>query len=203
MNKRPTPFVIGLTGSVGMGKSTTAGMFRDMGADVWDADAAVSRLYEKGGEAVREIAALNPDLILNGGVDRPALRAWVTKTPDAFKKLEAIVHPLVERDRNAFLSQAKSDIVVLEIPLLLETGKRQGMDLIAVVSAPQEEQRRRVLDRPGVSEEMFDLILSKQMPNDQKIAKADVVIPTGSFDEARQAVKKLVEKIRAGGFAHA
>lgn len=191
------PFRLGLTGSIGMGKSTTAGFFRVAGIPVWDADAAVHRLYAPGGAAVAPIAALCPRALVDGGIDRAALKGWIAAEPDALTRIERVVHPLVAADRAEFIAQASSDIVVLDIPLLFETGAEGTMDATLVVTAPPELQRARVLARPGMTEVQFQTILSRQMPDREKRARATHIIETLSLDSVRVAVDALIAYIRS------
>jgi dephospho-CoA kinase len=190
------PFRLGLTGSIGMGKSTTSAMFAAEGVPVWDADAAVHRLYGPGQPAALAVAALFPQVMEpDGRVSRPLLRPLVATDPAALDRLNAIVHPLVAADRRRFLDQTGADIVVLDIPLLYETGAEAGCDAVLVVSAPPEVQRARVLDR-GMTEEEFDMILSRQLPDAEKRARADYLIETTGLDTARAAVKDVLADIR-------
>lgn len=186
--------ILGLTGSIGMGKSTVAAMFADEGVPVFDADAQVHRLQGPGGPLVARIEAAFPGTTGESGVDRPRLGKAVFGNPDALKRLEAIVHPAVAQERTRFL-QANRDqpLVVLDIPLLFEAGGWQQVDRIAVVSAPADVQRARVLARPGMSAERFESILAKQMPDAEKRERADFVIPTGgSLEETRAAVCAVI-----------
>ena len=189
-------FALGLTGSIGMGKSTTAGLFADAGCDVWDADAAVHRLYNQGGAAVAPIANLFPDAVIDGRVSREELKRIIGQTPDALKQIEAIVHPLVAQDRSEFRAQAKSDILVFDIPLLFETGGNLAMDAVVCVSIPDDLQEKRVMDRGTMTAEQFELIRHKQMPNNNKVAQSDYVIITDTLDHARQQVEQIVATIR-------
>ena len=189
-------FLLGLTGSIGMGKSTTAQMFAEAGCAVWDADAAVHRLYEKGGAAVSPIAAAFPAAVVDGSVSRPALKRIIAEDPDALRRIEAIVHPLVAEDRATFLAEADADIAVLDIPLLFETGGERAVDAVACVWIPAAEQRRRVLERGTMTEAQFEAIRAKQLPAHQKADRADYVIHTDTLDNARAQVADIVATIR-------
>jgi dephospho-CoA kinase len=190
--------IVGLTGSIGMGKSTTAALFADEGVPVNDADRVVHELYRL--EAVAPIARLFPDAIVNGIVDRARLSENLAKNPAKFKELEAIVHPLVRDKERAFLDQQSAlghALVLLDIPLLFETGGEKRVDRIVVVSCEPELQRERVLARPRMTEEKFQLILSRQVPDAQKRARADYIIDTGhGIDSARAQVKTIVTELR-------
>lgn len=190
------PFRLGLTGSIGMGKSTTAGFFRAQGVAVWDADAAVHRLYGQGGAAVAPISALVSEAVIDGVVSRPALSAQLGHDPALLPRIEAIVHPLVAADRAEFLRQTVSDIAVFDIPLLFEKGTEAEMDATLLVTAPPELQRRRVLARPGMTEAQFQLILSRQMPDAEKRARATHIIETLGLAAVEAAVAALIAYIR-------
>lgn len=194
-----TPFVLGLTGSIGMGKSTTAAFFADAGIPVWDADAAVHRLYAAGGQGAEAIRSLHPTALVDGAVDRDRLKHWIAEDPHALVQIEAVIHPLVAVDRARFMEQAEAagaDMVVLDIPLLFETGHDTWMDAVAVVTVDPAVQRDRVLARGTMTPAQFDAILEKQMPDAQKRGRADYVIETNSLEEARNAVLSLIEQIR-------
>lgn len=197
---RVSPYLLGLTGSIGMGKSTTARFFAEAGVPVWDADAAVHRLYGRGGAGVEAIRALHPAAIVEGAVDRAALRDWIAADPGALARIEAVIHPLVAHDRSLFLAQAQvtgADLVVLDIPLLFETGAETWMDSVLVVTATPEVQRARVLARPGMDAARFEAILAKQMPDAAKRARADHVIVSEGLDATRAAVETLIADIRS------
>jgi dephospho-CoA kinase len=193
------PFVLGLTGSIGMGKSTTAAMFAAEGVPVWDADAAVARLYGPGGAALPAVSALCPAAATRDGVDRAALKSWLAAGTDRLARLEAAVHPLVAADRAAFLAEQRARgaaLVVVDVPLLFETGAERTVDAVLVVTAPAEEQRRRVLSRPDMTPELFEALLSRQVPDDEKRARADHVIETRSPEQTRAEVRRLIRKLR-------
>lgn len=191
-----TPFRLGLTGSIGMGKSTTAAMFRAAGVPVWDADAAVHRLYSAGGAAVAPLAALVPAAVSGGSVSRETLKQALAADPGLLSRIEAIVHPLVAADRAEFAAKTVSDMAVFDIPLLFEKGTEAEMDATLLVTAPPELQRARVLARPGMTEEQFALILSRQMPDRDKRARATHIIETLSFASVEAAVTALIAYIR-------
>jgi dephospho-CoA kinase len=186
--------VLGLTGSIGMGKSTVAKMFADEGVPVFDADSAVHRLQGPEGALVAEIETHFAGTTGPEGVNRGVLAERVLGEPEALRRLEALVHPAVAREREAFLAaNAAAPLVLLDIPLLFEAGGSDQVDKIAVVSAPAEVQRERVLARPGMTAEKFELILARQLPDSEKRARADFVIPTGgSLEETRRAVRRIL-----------
>lgn len=192
--------LIGLTGSIGMGKSETAKMFAKLGVPVYDADAAVHRLYAKGGAAVTPLAEAFPQVIVDGAVDRAALSRAVIGLPEEMKKLEAIVHPLVGQAQIAFLKKAQAEghhAVVLDIPLLYETGGETRVDVVVVVSAPYHLQQQRVLARPDMDMAKFAAIHAKQVPDAEKRARADFVIETDKgLDHAFEEVKSVVEALK-------
>jgi dephospho-CoA kinase len=189
--------ILGLTGSIGMGKSTTAKLFAEEGVPVHDADAAVHELYE--GEAVPLVERAFPGTIRDGKVDRALLAKAVVGHPDAMKRLEAIVHPLVAQSRDRFLDEARNkaaSVVVLDIPLLFETGGEKLVDAIVVVSAAPEIQRQRVMERPGMTTEKFEVLLAKQMPDAQKRERADYIVDSGhGIEPARLQVREILAKV--------
>jgi dephospho-CoA kinase len=185
-------FVLGLTGSIGMGKSATAGIFRRLGVPLHDADAAVHRLY--GGRAAPLVEKAFPGTVIDGAVDRGRLGAAVLGDPARMRELEAIVHPLVREEEEAFLERAAlAAIAVLDIPLLFETGGEARCDAVLVVTAPASVQRERVLARPGMTEEKFQSILSKQMPDAEKRARAHFLVDTSrGFISAEAQVRSVL-----------
>jgi dephospho-CoA kinase len=190
-------YVLGLTGSIGMGKSTTAAMFRDLGCPVHDADAEVHRLY--GGEAVAPVGLLHPDVVVDGRIDRERLSRHVVGSPERLRQLEAIIHPLVRTSEAAFVARARAagaPLVVLDIPLLFETGGEARCDGVVVVTAPADIQRERVLSRPGMTADKLAGILARQMPDADKRARADFVVDTGrGMDVARAEVRSIVAEL--------
>ena len=191
-------FRLGLTGGIGMGKTTTAAMFADRRVPVWDADAAVHRLYAPGGAAVVPVGQLFPSALAADGIDRAILKRLLAEDPSRLADLEAVVHPLVTADRQQFIAaHPDAAVVLLDIPLLYETGADRQMDGVAVASAPAAIQRARVLARPGMTEDTLALILSRQMPDAEKRARADWIIPTETLDGARAAVDAILAEIRA------
>ncbi|UWR26377.1 dephospho-CoA kinase [Sulfitobacter sp. S223] len=190
-------FLLGLTGSIGMGKSTTAQMFVDHGCALWDADAAVHRLYAKGGAAVAPFKAAFPDAVIDGAVSRSALKEIIGRDPAALKQIEAIVHPLVGQDRATFLAQTQADIVVLDIPLLFETGGDARVDATACVVTDDATQEARVMERGTMTREQFLAIKAKQMPAAEKCARATYVIETDTLEHAAAQVQDIVKEIRS------
>ena len=191
--------LLGLTGSIGMGKSTTTAMFADLGAVVWNADDAVHRLYAPGGAAVGPVGDAFPGVVVDGAVDRTRLAEALGKDDTAFRRLEAIVHPLVAQGRAADLEASRTagvKLAVLDIPLLFETGGNRAVDAVVVVTADPAIQAERVLARPGMTRERFDAILARQMPDAEKRARADFVIDTGrGLEAARAEVEAIVAAV--------
>ena len=187
--------LLGLTGSIGMGKSTTAQMFRDEGIPVWDADSAVHALYAKGGAAVAPIRAALPEAIVDGTVSRETLKQLIADDLSVMGKLEEIVHPLVARHRGGFLDAHGGPLIVFDIPLLFETSAQDWLTSVLVVTAPADVQRQRVLARPDMTEAQLERILDRQMPDAEKRDRADHVIETLTLDATRTAVRKLIAEL--------
>lgn len=191
--------VLGLTGSIGMGKSTTARFFAEAGVPVHDADAAVHRLYA--GEAVPLVEAAFPGVSSEAGIDRGELAKRVVADPEALKRLEAMIHPLVKREEERFLADAEragAQVAVLDIPLLFETGAERRVDAIVVVTAPPDMQRDRAFGRAGMTEKKFEALLTKQMPDVEKRRRADFVVDTSKgFDFARRQVRAILQMASA------
>lgn len=190
-------FLLGLTGSIGMGKSTTAQMFADQGCAVWDADAAVHRLYAIGGAAVPAFQDVFPEAVIDGAVSRPALKEIISRDATALKQIETIVHPLVGQDRAEFLAKTDADIVVLDIPLLFETGGDARVDAVACVFTDDETQEARVLARGTMNRDQFLAIKAKQLPAAEKCSRATYVIETDTLEHARSQVQYIVQTIRS------
>jgi dephospho-CoA kinase len=190
-------FVIGLTGSIGMGKSTTAAMFAARGVPVWDADAAVHRIYATAGPAVGPLGAVFPDAIVEGAVSRTELKRIIANDPTSLRHIEGIVHPLVEADRAAFLASTDAPVVVVDMPLLFETGVHEWVDATVVVTAPPEVQAQRVLARPGMTDPQFRTVLSRQMPDAEKRLRADYVIETTTLAAAESAVDCILGDVHS------
>ncbi len=191
---------IGLTGSIGMGKSTTAAMFHEAGIPVYDADAAVHAAYGVGGIAVGPVGEAFPGVVRDGRVDREALRQRVLGDPEAMQRLNAIVHPLIGRDRTGAFAAAEAggaDMIILDVPLIYETGGERNMDAVIVVTAPADVQRARVLAREGMSPERLDAILAQQLPDAEKRARADYVVDTSQgLSHARTQVQAIIAALR-------
>ena len=187
-------YVLGLTGSIGMGKSTTAAMLAQRGLPVWDADSAVHRLYSAGGIAMAPIAKLVPTAQMDGALDRAVLRGAISKNPAILTQIQAIVHPMLAQDRADFLAKNAASVVVLDMPLLYEIGADSFCDGVIVVTAPPEVQKARVLAR-GMTEADFDLLLSRQMPDAEKRARARWVIETSSPEHVNDALTKILAEI--------
>jgi dephospho-CoA kinase len=188
---------LGLTGSIGMGKSTAAGFFRAEGIAVWDADAVVHQMYGPGGQAVAAIAAIFPQAIESGSVSRETLKREIAARPDVLAQIERIVHPLVASDRQAFLANSQADIVVFDIPLLFEKGTEADMDATLLVTAPAALQMARVLARPGMTERAFQQILARQMPDAEKRRRATHIVETLALDQTQAYIRALITYIRS------
>lgn len=194
---------IGLTGSIGMGKSATAALIADTGIPVFDSDACVHSLYATGGRAVAPIAGAFPGVVVDGAVDRQRLSTVLHGDPSGFVRLEAIVHPLVLAERETFLHQARqsgSDLVVFDIPLLFETGAHDHVDHVLVVYAPDEIRRSRVMQRPGMTQAKLDAIIARQLDDSSKLARADYRIETsGGPEDAKRQLDAILKSVRARG----
>ena len=188
-------FFLGLTGSIAMGKSTTAQLFHKRGCPVWDADACVARLYGKGGAAVGPIANAFPTAIVDDAVDRTRLKAWLTKNPNDFEMLEKIVHPLVQADRVAFKNASTADVAIFDIPLLFETNAQSEFDAVCCVYTSAKNQMERLLSRGTMTVEQIELILSRQWPIDKKKGMSDYLVCTDSHDTAEKDVDAVLNDI--------
>ena len=189
-------FVLGLTGSIGMGKSTTARMFEEAGIPVWDADAKVHQLYTGDTPVVQQIANIFPDAVENKTVNRETLKDLISKDKSVLQTLEKIVQPMISVSRNNFIASANNDIVVIDHPLLLESRSDSYCDAILVVSVDAETQRNRVLSRGSMDAETLDVIIAKQIPNAEKCKRADYIIETKTLEAARAQVQNVIKKIR-------
>lgn len=193
--------IVGLTGSIGMGKSTTSAMFQAEGVPVYDADAAIHALYAKGGAAVGPVEDAFPGVVVDGAIDRARLSAKVVGNPEALKRLETIVHPLAGESRKVFFQEAMdraAPLVILDVPLLFETGGERNVAAVIVVSAPEEIQRQRVMARPEMTAEKLEAILARQLPDAEKRARADIVIDTSKgLDSAQDQVRAAIAKLMA------
>ena len=189
-------FKLGLTGSIGMGKSTTASIFSEFGCDVWDADAAVHRLYAKAGAAVAPMSEAFPKVIEKDAISRVQLRKLISVDPSVLKTIEKIVHPLLVQDRADFVAISQSDVLVFDIPLLFETGGDANMDGVACVWTTAEVQKQRVMERGTMSMEQFEMIRAKQLPADEKRDRSDFVIITDTIEHARAQVQNVLTQIR-------
>ena len=191
-------YVLGLTGSIASGKSTAAGYFRAAGVPVWDADTAVGRIYAQDRDVITRVSEICPEAARGGIVDRDVLRRRIQTTPSLLGKIEAIVHPLVRADRDTFIEKAAesgSRLVVCEIPLLFETGAESSCDGVLAMETTPEERRRRVLARPGMSEETLNVLLERQIPDEERLSRADFVIESGSFSSVEREVGALIDRI--------
>ena len=193
----PTPFRIAITGSIGMGKSTVSGFFRTSDVPVWDADDTVRRLYQPNGAGTAALKSIAPNAITENGVDRARLSAEISASRGLLDQIESVIHPLVAADRSEFEKNTTNDLVAFDIPLLFETDQAESYDYVVVVSAAAMDQRTRVLARPGMTPEKFEMILARQTPDAEKRQRADHVIDTSvPLDDTRKAVERLVETLR-------
>ncbi len=194
------PYLLGLTGSIAMGKSTTAALFAQEGIPVWDADDVVRKLYGRGGNGVSAIGALVPDVVIEGAVNRDKLKNALSGNPSLLQKVEAAIHPMVSQDRIDFIKEnVKLDVemIVFDIPLLYETGAEKGLDGVVVVTCPPEVQRQRLSARTGMGAETLAIIVARQMPDAQKRRRADFIIDTSrGIADARDQVQAVIQQIR-------
>ena len=188
---------VGLTGSIGMGKSTVADMFKSFGYPVFDADKAVHNLYERGGAGINIIKSFYPAAVINSAVNRDKLRSYIIENPDKIRELEGLIHPLVKKLRDDFLKiNQNKELIVFDIPLLFETGLNKTMDITVVVSAPYHVQHKRVMSREGMTERIFSELLAKQISDDEKKTMADIVIKTDeSLNMTKSKVKDLISSL--------
>ena len=188
---------VGLTGSIGMGKSTVADMFKNFGCPVFDADKVVHGLYEKGGAGIDIIKSFYPAAVVNSAVDREILRSYIAENPDKIRELETLIHPLVKKLRDDFLkTNQNKELLVFDIPLLFETGLNKNMDITVVVSAPYHVQHKRVMSREGMTEKIFSGLLAKQISNDEKKTMADIIIKTDeSLNITKSKVKEFISSL--------
>ena len=188
---------VGLTGSIGMGKSTVADMFKNFGCPVFDADKVVHGLYEKGGAGIDIIKSFYPAAVVNSAVDREILRTYIAENPDKIRELETLIHPLVKKLRDDFLkTNQNKELLVFDIPLLFETGLNKNMDITVVVSAPYHVQHKRVMSREGMTEKIFSGLLAKQISNDEKKTMADIIIKTDeSLNITKSKVKEFISSL--------
>ena len=189
-------FRLGLTGSIGMGKTTTANLFRDVGCEVWNADNAVHRMYQPGGKAVMPINNAFPEAVIDGEVSRAKLKKILQDSPNKFNILERIVHPLVAQDRNHFLNNATSEVCVFDIPLLFETDGDKNMDAVACVAVDYATQKQRVLDRGTMTLAQFAQIIAKQLPIAEKVERSDYIITTDTIRSAKRQVVAILDNIK-------
>ena len=189
-------FRLGLTGSIGMGKTTTSNLFRDAGCEVWDADGAVHRMYQRGGRAVPFLKEAFPETVINNEVSRQKLIKILQKNPNNFSILERIIHPLVAKERNHFVKKAKSAVCVFDIPLLFETGSEKSMDAVACVVIDYDTQKQRVLGRGTMTLAQFTFISEKQLTTAEKINRSDYIITTDTLDNAKHQVAKILNDIK-------
>ncbi len=197
VTRKSPAFKLGLTGSIGMGKTTTAAMFAAENIPVWDADAAVHRLYAQNGAAVEPVTALFPEALKDGAIDRTTLKSLIARDTSALALIEAVVHPMLAADRAAFIASATADLIVLDIPLLFETGTESQLDATLLVTAPAALQRARALARADMTEAQFNLLLARQMPDAEKRARATHIVETLDLAATTAYVQALIAHIRA------